>query len=136
MRRVALLAVVASAFAAAPAALAGGSPPQPGEISGAVRNMTCPGPCNKPPPPAPLYTGPGLTVTVRDLSTHQIVATLHPKDGRFAVHVGPGLYRVHAKISQPSPSAQPSCWQGSHRKVGIVDQGVHVRLTVRNLCIV
>lgn len=137
MRRTALVAVALAALGAVPAAFAGGNaPPPPGTIKGVVRNVTCAGPCRVPPPPAPLYTGPGLTVTVKRLPSHDVVATLHPKDGRFAVEVGPGLYRVLARVEQPSPSTQPSCWQGSRRKVGLVDQGARVRLTVRNRCVV
>jgi hypothetical protein len=133
MRRGLTLAIVAGCltFAAdAPAVLAAA-----GGISGVVRNTTCPGPCQVPPAPAPRYTGDGLVVKVRDRATHEVVARLHPKDGRFSVPVGPGSYHVRALIrfTGQGPS---NCWSGSARNVGIVDKGVRVRLTVHNDCIV
>ena len=117
---------LASTTTAAPVA-SGGLPPS--GISGVVRNTTCPGPCRHPAPPAPLYTGAGLTVRVRNLSTHELVGVEHPIDGRFHFDVGPGLFRVRARVDG-------ECWQGSSRKAGIVDSGVRVRLTVRNGCVV
>jgi hypothetical protein len=94
-----------------------------------VRNTTCPGPCQSPPPPAPRYTGDGLVVRVRSAATHEIVAHATPKDGRFHFDVGPGLYVVHAHV-------EGKCWKGSRRRAGIVDRGAWVRLTVHNECVV
>ncbi len=98
-------------------------------IDGVVRDTTCAGPCRIPPPPPPLYTGGGLTVRVRDLATHEVVAEAHPKNGRFHLDGGPGHYRVHAKVDD-------RCWQGSRKNVTLADTRAWVRLTVRNGCIV
>jgi hypothetical protein len=133
VRRIALLAICAAALSGVAPAFAGSSAPSSG-ISGVVRNTTCPGPCRQPPPPPPLYTGDGLVVKIRNRETHQLLAVLHPKDGRFSVEAGPGSYHVHAFIH--SDGGGPSCWHGSSRNVGIVDHSARVRLTVENRCIV
>ena len=132
MRRLAFAFLIAAcAVAATPAGAA--FTPSSG-IDGVVRNTTCPGPCVDPPPPAPLYTGDGLIVKIRDRATHDVVARLHPKDGRFHADVGPGSYHVRALIRAGGSPSQ--CWSGSSRNVGIVDRGARVRLTVHNDCIV
>jgi hypothetical protein len=133
VRRALIVAVTLGALGAAIPAFAGSTPP-PG-ISGVVRNTTCPGPCQDPAPPAPLYTGAGLVVRIRDRSTHELFATLRPKDGRFGVDAPPGSYHLHAYIHSKD-QGQYNCWSGSTKNVGIVDQGVRVRLTVHNDCIV
>jgi hypothetical protein len=101
-------------------------------IKGVVLNTTCPGPCQYPSPPPPRYTGPGLTVRVRNLDTQELVATLHPKDGRFRVEVAPGPYRVRASVADGS-----SCWQGEAKQVKVVAGAfTRVRLHVNNACVV
>jgi hypothetical protein len=100
-------------------------------IKGVVLNTTCPGPCQYPSPPPPRYTGPGLTVRVRNLDTQELVATLHPKDGRFRVEVAPGAYRVRASVDDGS-----SCWKGEAKQVKVVAGFTQVRLHVYNACIV
>jgi hypothetical protein len=131
--RAVLIAVVVGCLAFASPAL--GWAPASGGISGVVRNTTCPGPCQVPPAPAPLYTGDGLVVKIRDRGTHEVIARLHPKDGRFTAQVGPGSYHVRALIRFEG-QGESNCWSGSARNVGIVDRGVRVRLTVHNDCIV
>jgi hypothetical protein len=101
-------------------------------IKGVVLNTTCAGPCRYPSPPPPRYTGPGLTVKVRSLDTQELVATLHPKDGRFRVEVAPGPYRVRASVADGS-----SCWQGEAKRVKVVARAfTPVRLHVNNACVV
>jgi hypothetical protein len=135
MRRALLLAVVLGAMSVAESALAGTPTAPSSGISGEVRNTTCPGPCQDPPPPAPLYTGDGLVVKIRDRATHELFAVLHPKDGTFKVAAGPGAYHVRAYIHFKGDHHH-SCWSGSHTNVGIVDRGAFVSLTVHNDCIV
>jgi hypothetical protein len=96
-------------------------------LGGAVRNVTCAGPCSAPRHP-PLYTGDGLTVKVERVSTERVVAARHPDDGTFGIRVGPGHYRVSAAVAG-------RCWRGSHKRVQVTDSRVHVRLTVRYACI-
>jgi hypothetical protein len=133
VRRALILAVALGALGAAVPALAGS--PQPPGIDGVVRNTTCPGPCQVPPQPAPLYTGDGLVVKIRDLSTHELFARLHPKDGRFGIDTPAGAYHVHAFVHFKG-QGRDQCWRGSAKDVDVVDQRVHVRLTVYNACIV
>ena len=136
VRRVLTLGIVLGACAAVAApALAGSNVPPPSGISGEVRNTSCYGPCQDPPPPAPLYTGDGLVVKIRDRSTHELFAVLHPKDGRFGVDAPPGSYHVHAFVHFKGQGPD-YCWRGSAKNVGIVDQGAYVKLTVYNRCIV
>ncbi|HEY2774347.1 MAG TPA: hypothetical protein VGK20_09900 [Candidatus Binatia bacterium] len=102
-------------------------------ISGVVVNTTCAGPCAVPPPPPPLFTGDGLTVVIRSLPDHALVARLHPTDGHFGIETPPGLYKVRAFVGDPR---MPTCWAGSRRRVLVEDGAVsHVRLKVANLCI-
>ncbi len=111
-----------------PLACASGAPAS--RIRGVVLNTTCPGPCLQPPPPPPRYTGPGLTVRVKDVRTGAVAATRHPTDGRFSVRVRPGRYRVHAWIGG-------GCWRGSVEPVRVIRGEIaSVRLTVDNACIV
>jgi hypothetical protein len=126
VRRLLAVAVVLGALAFPAVAPASGT-----GIRGVVLNTTCPGPCQYPSSPPPRYTGPGLTVRVRSLDTQQLVATLHPKDGRFRVEVAPGPYRVRASVGDGS-----SCWQGEAKQVKVVTGFTQVRLHVYNACIV
>ena len=101
-------------------------------IKGVVLNATCYGPCRYPPKPLPPYIGPGLTVTVRSLPDHQLVAKLHPDDGHFAVKEPPGSYRVRARVGN-----DPSCWRGEIKRVQVLAGEVaRVRLHVTNACVV
>jgi hypothetical protein len=101
-------------------------------IKGVVLDTTCYGPCRVPPPPPPRYTGDGLIVTVRSLPDRDLVAKLHPKDGRFRVETPPGTYRVRARIGR-----EPNCWQGEARRVEVrKGDFTRVRLHVYNACIV
>jgi hypothetical protein len=101
-------------------------------IKGVVLDTTCPGPCQYPAPEPQPYTGRGLTVTVRSLTTQRLVATLHPKDGRFRVEVAPGPYRVRASVGD-----ELSCWEGEAKNVKVVRGAfTWVRLHVHNACVV
>jgi hypothetical protein len=101
-------------------------------IRGVVLDATCYGPCRYPPEPLSPYTGPGLTVAVRSLPDNRLVMRLHPKDGRFAVRVAPGSYRLKARVRQ----GHPPCWQGEAKQVKVLSGQVsRVRLRVANTCI-
>ena len=77
------------------------------------------------------YTHDNLVVTVRSLPDRELVAKLHPKDGRFRVKVAPGAYRVRAFIRDGG-----YCWEGEAKNVRVVeDQTTGVRLRVYNACI-
>jgi len=100
-------------------------------IKGVVLNATCYGPCRYPPKPLPPYTGPGLTVTVRSLPDHRLIAKLHPDDGHFGVKAPPGRYRVKATVGESS------CWRGETKTVKVLSGEVaQVRLHVTNACVV
>ncbi len=123
----ALLVVASLAFTALPAAVAG----EATGIRGVVLDATCYGPCRYPPQPLSPYAGPGLTVAVRSLPDNQLVAKLHPTDGRFAIKLAPGWYRLKARVGQ-----EPSCWRGEARKAQVVSgELTRVRLRVANECI-
>ena len=103
-----------------------------GTINGVVHDTTCYGPCAYPPPPPQPYTGENLVVKIRSLPDRELVAKLHPTNGRFQIEVAPGLYRVRAKVRDGG-----YCWQGQAKKVQVVeDQTTRVRLHVYNACIV
>jgi len=103
-----------------------------GTIRGVVYDATCYGPCQYPPPPPRPYTRDNLVVTVRSLPDRELVARLHPKDGRFRVKVRPGAYRVRAFIRNGG-----SCWEGEYKDVRVAEGGTTgVRLRVYNACIV
>ena len=102
-----------------------------GTLKGVVYDATCYGPCQYPPPPPRLYANDNLVVTIRSLPDRELVAKLHPTDGRFQIEVAPGLYRVRAKIRDGG-----YCWEGEAKKVQVVeDQTTRVRLHVYNACI-
>jgi hypothetical protein len=103
-----------------------------GTLKGVVYDATCYGPCQYPPPPPRLYANDNLVVTIRSLPDRELVAQLHPTDGRFQIEVAPGLYRVRAKIRDGG-----YCWEGEAKKVQVVeDQTTRVRLHMYNACIV
>jgi hypothetical protein len=113
---------------------AGGASGWGSGIKGVVVDTTCAGPCRYPPPPPSPYTGDGLTVKVRRLPTHHLVATRHPTDGRFRVAAAPGRYRVSARVGQPG---ERSCWSGEAKRVRVRDGRFRrVRLHVYNACVV
>ena len=103
-----------------------------GTLRGVVYDTTCYGPCRYPPPPPPLYTRDDLVVTIRHLPDRDLVAVLHPKDGRFRIQLRADAYRVRAFIHNGG-----SCWKGEAKDVKVVeDQITTVRLRVYNACIV
>jgi hypothetical protein len=129
VRRLLVLAFLLAAAALPVQAAAQGS--GTGTIKGVVYDTTCYGPCQYPPPPPQLYTHDNLVVTIRSLPDRELVAKLHPTDGRFQIEVAPGLYRVRAKIRDGG-----YCWEGEAKKVQVVeDQTTRVRLHVYNACI-
>ena len=67
---------------------------------------TCYGPCRYPRPPLPPYTGPGLTVAVRSLPDNELLTRLHPEEGRFAIRLAPGWYRLKAGDEELSLKAR------------------------------
>ena len=130
VRRLLVIAVLLAAAALPVQAAAQGS--GTGTLKGVVYDTTCYGPCRYPPPPPRLYTRDNLVVTVRSLPDRELVAQLHPTDGRFQIEVAPGLYRVRAKIRDGG-----YCWEGEAKDVKVVeDQTTWVRLHVHNGCIV
>ena len=123
-----MVALVAVAVASIPAGAGAGAATG---IKGVVLNATCYGPCRYPPEPLPPYTGPGLTVSIRTVDG-DLVARLHPKEGRFAVAEPPGTYRVRARVG-----TQPSCWRGEVKTVKVSAGAMtRVRLRVTNACVV
>ncbi len=101
-------------------------------ITGVVKNLTCPGPCITP-NPIPRYIGNDLTVAVRTYPELQLVARLFPTDGRFALELPPGFYRVRAFVGN---GKLPSCWKESAKYVRVnAGEVPHVRLEVKNTCV-
>ena len=133
MRRFVTTAVLVGVLALFGASALGATASPSGTgIKGVVLDTTCPGPCQYPPNPRP-YTGPGLTVTVRSLTTNKLVAILRPKNGHFRVEVRPGPYRVRARIAEERP---PTCWQGEAKDVKVTRGAfTMVRLHVHNGCV-
>jgi len=129
VRRLLVIAFLLAAAALPVQAAAQGS--GTGTIKGVVYDSTCYGPCQYPPPPPRPYTRDNLVVTVRSLPDRELVAKLHPTDGRFQIEVAPGPYRVRAKIRDGG-----YCWEGEAKRVQVVeDQTTRVRLHVHNACI-
>ena len=75
------------------------------------------------------YAGSDAHVVVRRLSNDHVVARLAPTDGKFAVRLAPGRYRVHGFVAQ-------QCWQGTTVKV-VVEAGAFtsVGIPVHNDCV-
>ncbi len=97
-------------------------------IKGRVFDTSCYGPCSTNQEPR-LYTGDGLTVKVKTWPHREVVAVLHPMDGRFQVAVPPGSYVIRARV-------RGECWHGERKRVEVVDGAIaHVRLHVQNACI-
>jgi hypothetical protein len=98
-------------------------------IRGRVFDTSCYGPCSTHQEPS-LYTGDGLTVRVKTWPDREVVAVLHPRDGRFRVAEPPGSYVVRASV-------RDECWRGERKRVQVVAGAVaHIRLHVQNACIV
>jgi hypothetical protein len=111
--------------AAVPAGAAG----EPSGVRGVVLNTTCYGPCQAGQEPQP-YQGSGLTVVVRRVSTGEVLRRLTPEHGRFSTRLGPGAYRVVAKV-------KGDCWDGESKRVGVrAHEFTRVELHVGNSCIV
>ncbi len=130
VRRLLVIALLLAAAALPVQAAAQGS--GAGTLKGVVYDTTCYGPCRYPPPPPRLYTRDNLVVTVRGLPDRELVAKLHPTDGRFQIKLPSGPYRVRALIRDGG-----YCWEGEAKDVKVVeDQTTWVRLHVYNACIV
>jgi hypothetical protein len=125
--RTTALTLGALALLAIPASVGAG---QASGIRGVVLNVTCYGPCRYPPPPPPRYTGSDLVVAIRSIPDNRPVARFHPTDGRFAVQVAPGSYRVRVEVGHGNP-----CWRGEVRKVKVGSGFRRVRLRVANACV-
>jgi len=131
VRKLLVIALLLAA-AALPVQGAAGHDSGTGTIRGVVYDATCYGPCQYPPPPPRRYTHDNLVVTVRSLPDRELVAKLHPKDGRFRVKVPAGAYRVRAFIRNGG-----YCWEGEAKDVRVAEgQTTGVRLRVYNACIV
>jgi hypothetical protein len=68
-------------------------------------------------------------VVVRRLPNLKVVARRAPTDGKFAVRLAPGRYRVHGFVVQ-------QCWRGTTLKV-VVEAGsfTSVSIPVHNDCV-
>ena len=131
MRKALATLLVLALLASLSIAIAAGAREATG-IKGVVLDATCYGPCRYPPKPLPPYTGSGLTVTVRSLPEHKLVAKLHPDDGHFAVKDQPGSYRVRARVGNDA-----SCWRGEIKRVQVpAGEVARIRLHVTNACVV
>lgn len=121
---------------------------KPSGIDGVVLNTTCNGACAEPPPPAPPYTGSGLTVTVTRVSDKAVVASSQPTDGHFRFRLKRGHYQVSATINElrPQPQAAGSatpivmpanCWTGDSKEATVRRHHfTYAELRVGNVCIV
>jgi hypothetical protein len=126
-----LLAVALLLAAAAIPVQAAADDSGTGTIKGVVYDSTCYGPCQYPPPPPRPYTRDNLVVTIRSLPDGDLLAKLHPKDGRFRIELPSGPYRVRALIRNGG-----YCWEGEVKDVKVVeDQTTRVQLHVYNACI-
>jgi hypothetical protein len=118
---------------------------KPSGIVGVVLNTTCNGACAEPPPPAPLYTGAGLTVTVTRIVDAAVMTSSQPTDGRFRYRLPRGHYQVSAAINELTPQPlvngplviPPNCWMGDSKEATVRRHHfTHVELRVGNVCIV
>lgn len=88
-----------------------GAVADPGGIRGAVLDATCYGPCSIDETPEP-YSGEGLRLVIRKPADEDFLRRAIPEQGRFRVRLGPGVYRVTARIPDP-------CWQGETKQVRV-----------------
>jgi hypothetical protein len=118
---------------------------KPAGIVGVVLNTTCNGACAEPPPPAPLYTGAGLTVTVTRISDAAVMTSSQPIDGGFRYRLPRGHYQLSAAINEltPQPLVQgrfvmpTNCWMGDSKEATVRRHHfTYVELRVGNVCIV
>jgi hypothetical protein len=82
--------------------------------------------CTSQPQP---YAGAGGHVVVRRVSSGEVVARRAPTDGKFAIRLAPGHYRVHGFVAQP-------CWHGDTQNVVVhADAFTTVSIPVQNACV-
>jgi len=79
---------------------------KPSGVEGTVFNGTCPGACQAPPPPEPVYSG-DVTITVARAGDGRVVASEGIADGHFKLRVKRGLYNVSSVPPSPPP-CQPT----------------------------
>jgi hypothetical protein len=102
------------------------------QLTGTVLDLTCPGPCQVNGDPRP-FLGEAVVVVRRQGESRPVV-TVPVKDSHFTVALRPGRYQVRVV---PFPEQQPSCWEGSTRRVRLLSgQVTDIELTVLNRCIV
>jgi hypothetical protein len=147
----ALVLLAAIALAVTPAQAKKRHRHKPAGVAGVVLNSTCPGACQEPPPPQPVYTG-AVTITVQRASDGQQVAAQAISDGHFRIRLKPGSYNVSSVPPNP-PTCQPTpetvcplraspavivpCLQGETQPVQVRrHRFTRVELHVGNVCIV
>src|SRR3954468_21861772 len=101
-----LVLLGALALAAGPADAQKRHSHKPAGVAGVVRNSTCAGACQEPPPPAPVYSG-AVTITVTRASDGQQVASQAISDGHFRIRLKRGLYDVSSVPPNP-PTCEPT----------------------------
>ncbi len=135
MRRTlaALALVLAALLPLASPAAAGLSIPE-GTIRGRVFDRTCSGPCYINSERRPFQGE--ATVEVYRVPGHELYASTDIEKSRFRTLGPPGTYRVRViPYRKADPTPYP-CWQGSTRRVEVVEGEVtRVRLTVENICV-
>jgi hypothetical protein len=155
MRRLiaALVVLAAIALTAAPADAKKRHHHKPSGVAGVVLNSTCPGACQEPPPPEPVYTSP-VTITVQRASDGQQIASQAISDGHFRLRLKKGAYNVSSVPPNP-PTCNPTpetvcpldqaqsaaivqpCLQGETKPVQVRRHHfAYVELHVSNVCIV
>jgi hypothetical protein len=140
-----IIAVAAIAIAPASAEAKKRHNHKPSGIDGVVLNTTCSGACAEPPPPAPAYTGSGLSVTASRISDAVTVASSQPTDGQFRFRLPRGHYQVSAMVNELTPqplsggpiAMPPNCWMGDSKEATVRRHHfTYVELRVGNVCIV
>jgi hypothetical protein len=149
----ALALIGAIALVASPATAKKHRSHKPAGVAGIVLNSTCPGACQEPPPPEPVYTG-DVTITVKRASDGVQVASQAIADGHFRMRLHRGLYDVSSVPPNP-PTCQPQpdqvcplagasepaviapCLMGETKRVAVRRHHfTQVELHVSNVCIV
>jgi hypothetical protein len=141
----------AVAVCAAPASAKKRHSHKPSGVKGVVLNATCPGACQEPPPPEPLYTGP-VTINVQRASDGQQVASQAISDGHFRIRLKRGSYNVSSVPPNPptceptpetvcplqsSPAVIAPCLQGETKPAQVRRHHfTRIELHVSNTCIV
>jgi hypothetical protein len=155
MRRllIALMLFGAIGLSAVPASAKKRHSHKPSGVAGVVLNSTCPGACQEPPPPEPVYTG-DVTVTVVRVSDGVQFASQAINDGNFRLKLKKGFYNVSSVPPNP-PTCEPTpetvcpldrargaaiirpCLQGETKPVAVRRHHfTHVELHVSNVCVV